>query len=344
MQPNQVFDHLSQLNSQDVLVINNYHGWFPDNISQYASVVYTSFGEVFHHQDFQTLIDSAPETRFFIVTAQKYLLDYADGKNIYVYYLPTSYGQYSSFIMEKDFVPQNKKLVKKFLSLNYRSQWNRQALAQFLFQSGLIRDFYFSYHAHDRFDVGHRKLYDETNLVIGDTWFNEDLDFEELYHKLPIMTELPDPCCASNDWSFGVDEYYTNTFCSFVNETYTDQNHDPFFTEKTFKPIAYGHPFLLFSSAGALTLLQSLGFETFADVFDESYDLIESPQRRMEHLFGEVRRMCRLSDQELSNIHKKFVPRLIANQKNFRHRLPTIYQEQIESITMQIRALLPNRI
>lgn len=48
----------------------------------------------------------------------------------------------------------------------------------------------------------------------------------------------------------------------------------PFVTEKTFKPIAYHHPFVVMGPAGTLEFLHNLGFETFENLFDESYDSI----------------------------------------------------------------------
>ena len=43
-------------------------------------------------------------------------------------------------------------------------------------------------------------------------------------------------------------------------------------TEKTFKPIAMGMPFVVVGTRGSLEYLRSYGFRTFGDVWDESYD------------------------------------------------------------------------
>jgi hypothetical protein len=43
-------------------------------------------------------------------------------------------------------------------------------------------------------------------------------------------------------------------------------------TEKTFKPIALGMPFILVGTRGSLQYLRSYGFKTFGDIWDESYD------------------------------------------------------------------------
>jgi hypothetical protein len=43
-------------------------------------------------------------------------------------------------------------------------------------------------------------------------------------------------------------------------------------TEKTFKPIALGMPFVIVGTQGSLQYLRSYGFQTFGDLWDESYD------------------------------------------------------------------------
>jgi hypothetical protein len=59
-----------------------------------------------------------------------------------------------------------------------------------------------------------------------------------------------------------------------VTETvYTGRRHH--LTEKTFKPIALGMPFVIVGTKGSLEYLRSYGFRTFEGIWDESYDLTE---------------------------------------------------------------------
>ena len=50
-------------------------------------------------------------------------------------------------------------------------------------------------------------------------------------------------------------------------------------TEKTFKPIAMGMPFVIVGTQGSLEYLRSYGFRTFEGIWDESYDLAEDSVR-----------------------------------------------------------------
>jgi hypothetical protein len=50
-------------------------------------------------------------------------------------------------------------------------------------------------------------------------------------------------------------------------------------TEKTFKPIALGMPFVIVGTKGSLEYLRSYGFRTFGDIWDESYDQADDDVR-----------------------------------------------------------------
>ena len=50
-------------------------------------------------------------------------------------------------------------------------------------------------------------------------------------------------------------------------------------TEKTFKPIALGMPFVIVGTKGSLEYLRSYGFRTFEGIWDESYDQAEDDVR-----------------------------------------------------------------
>ena len=252
-----------------------------------------------------------------------------------------AYAYFTKQFKYKDLYDPLGDLKKKFLSLNSRAQWNRQALMQFLIKFNLLDNFYFSYWCDDRFGDGMRGTYDKTNNIIGHTWFNKDLDLEELYQMLPL--KIPeDQFDKSYDYvhSFGEDFFYQTTFASFVNETYIDENFNVYFNEKCMKPLACGHLFLLFSSAGALDALHSLGFQTFGDVFDESYDQIESPQLRFEQLLKETQRLCNLSLTELAKIKQHVWPRVVHNHDWFWNQMPKLYDAEISNVKLQIQELL----
>ena len=75
-----------------------------------------------------------------------------------------------------------------------------------------------------------------------------------------------------NHWIDGhvVPAQYINTYFTVVSETNIDSA--PFLTEKIYKPILAGHPFIVASTSGYYDQLHKLGFETFSEYIDESFD------------------------------------------------------------------------
>lgn len=67
-------------------------------------------------------------------------------------------------------------------------------------------------------------------------------------------------------------DWYDQTYFSVVAETEVLSDRLPIVTEKTFKPIAFEHPFIVLGQPGALSRLRSMGFASFPEVFDERYD------------------------------------------------------------------------
>ena len=66
-------------------------------------------------------------------------------------------------------------------------------------------------------------------------------------------------------------------------------------TEKTFKPIILKQPFVLLGCAYNLEYLKSYGFKTFDQWWDESYDYIEDPVRRLQAVADIVKYLDSLS-------------------------------------------------
>lgn len=81
---------------------------------------------------------------------------------------------------------------------------------------------------------------------------------------------------------------FAHTNCSVILETVFDRIH---LTEKTLRPLACGHPFLLLNGAGALETIRSYGFHTFQPYMNESYDKETDPVKRMDMVLKEMQRI-----------------------------------------------------
>lgn len=93
---------------------------------------------------------------------------------------------------------------------------------------------------------------------------------------------------------FGV---YDHSYYSIVCETQSSEYW--FFTEKTAKPLVSKRPFIMFGSSLNLETLHDLGFKTFGNIIDESYDLEFDDQIRFEKAFEQVIHLSKLDPREV---------------------------------------------
>lgn len=111
-------------------------------------------------------------------------------------------------------------------------------------------------------------------------------------HLLPpsgnVKTQL-----FGNTWGDGIVNYrcYSDTWFSLVAETVFDYPYS-FRTEKIWKPILMGHPFVVAANRGFYRDLRNLGFQTFDSLIDESFDQIDRPEDRIERIIQGVHRIC----------------------------------------------------
>ena len=109
---------------------------------------------------------------------------------------------------------------------------------------------------------------------------------------------------VTGDSSATYDAYdFAHTNCSIVLETVYDQRIH--LTEKTLRPIACGHPFMLLNGPGALETIRSYGFKTFDPFINESYDKEQLSNKRMDMVLKEMQRINSLSNEEQTDIWKE---------------------------------------
>lgn len=120
----------------------------------------------------------------------------------------------------------------------------------------------------------------------------------EKIHKKPILLEnslIHAPLRLDyNNWlgektnlhcyveAFPSMDLYNNSWFEVVPETLFENHY--YTTEKTIKPMVTKTPFLILSTPGYLQYLQSIGFKTFNNIIDESYDREKCLQTRVKKI------------------------------------------------------------
>lgn len=156
-------------------------------------------------------------------------------------------------------IPPKKKPIKYvedkiYINCNRVARYHRCMLMDQIIKND-VKDLGFNtwantYQAFDQFkrDFPDTEI-DKTKFDILDV---EDITATNPTHMIPIRH------CMS---SF----FYLNTETHYKNENL-------FLSEKTYKPISIGMPFISLGNPGTLELLRLQGFETFSEWMDESYD------------------------------------------------------------------------
>lgn len=132
-----------------------------------------------------------------------------------------------------------------------------------------------------------------------------------------------------NDWGeiYLSAEPYLATHFSLVTETVFEYPHS-FRTEKIAKPLAIGHPFIVAANTGYYRDLRNLGFRTFNNLIDESFDAVEDNDQRLERIAAEVEWLC---EQDLAKFSQECYNTCKYNQ------------EHLAQIGPQIRTEFPQR-
>jgi hypothetical protein len=196
-----------------------------------------------------------------------------------------------------------------FLCYNRQPRRHRIILMCEMLQANLLGRGLVSYHGNRIKDsVDQIKRLDRLDLLA---------EAQTLDNLLPMEIDMD--LGANNPAENIVEEHYRNTFLSVVPETLFNDN-TLFFSEKIWKTIAVGHPFMIVSSRGMLSKLREQGYKTYNTWWDEGYDEITNINNRIRHIVNELKRLSSLSREELINMRLSMQPTIEYNQQLFNSR------------------------
>ncbi len=115
---------------------------------------------------------------------------------------------------------------------------------------------------------------------------------------------------------------YMDAFVSVVNETrFAEPTGN--FSEKTINPMKAHRPFVIFAPPYTLEYLHHLGFKTFGDFWDESYDREENHEKRLTKIFDVIDKLDQLTFHDQRYLLDKMKPILEHNS----YLLPKLSKE-----------------
>ena len=200
--------------------------------------------------------------------------------------------------------------TKRFSIMSRRYVKDRLFLFCELIEHDLLDQFYYSFHNVDPYQ--HKVL----------------AEVPEIKKSLPLEYQTPKilnwtnniPYCINNEYDNYTNQYSNKIYNTILQaqfhiivETIFDEgiyqvdasNIIPWITEKTYKAIACKKIFLCYGMQGSLNVLKQMGFQTFDNIIDETYDTIEDPVLRRAALVKEIMRLSLLTTQETEELIKQ---------------------------------------
>ena len=216
------------------------------------------------------------------------------------------------------------KREKKILSLNRRLNncWHRVLLLALSSKHKLFENNYITYNLDPEFDSEIPPLDELINLTAQPKGSYNLISQKELYTEMDTLVknkknvyesfshESPGYIFTLRDETIDI---YKSSYISLVTETFFYED-DYIITEKVYKPIIHYHPFIVLGSPYTLKHMRSIGFKTFGDFWDESYDEEENNDTRFEKVFNLLMKFDKMPIEEL---HKLYIDMISTLKYNY---------------------------
>ena len=222
----------------------------------------------------------------------------------------------------------NERRNKRFLSFNRRLNncWHRVLLLALSSKHNFFENNLISYCLDPTFDTEVLPLKELISLKAQPEGSYNLISQEELHTEMFKLEKKKKNALESFSQSSQSDEFfslkihreivnnYKNTYISLVTETFFYED-DYIVTEKVYKPMSHFHPFIILGSPYTLKYLRSMGFKTFGDFWDESYDEELDNDIRFEKVFNLFLYFNKIPIEELHNLYIEMIPTLKYNYK-----------------------------
>jgi hypothetical protein len=196
----------------------------------------------------------------------------------------------------------------KFLNFNRRIRMHRGEVLYFLWKHNMLNDNLISYD----YNLITEGVLDNIQRKLEEEEYNEFTSY--LKETSPKIIDYDN---LENVWGYGFEskDVYMKSLISIVSETLFYEESG-YLSEKIWKPIVHGHPFILIGPANSLQFIKKeFGFKTFHPIINESYDLEVDPKKRLTMIFDEIKRLNSYSIEELKEMVKQLLPILKHNKE-----------------------------
>jgi hypothetical protein len=198
----------------------------------------------------------------------------------------------------------------EFTALNRTHKWWRASCMADLLRSDVLNRSLWSYNTQCSIDDREEDNPLELDSVSG--WRDAVKNF---------VSQGPYFCDSNDDQSHNDHRHvpvglYQDSYCHLVIETLfdADQSGGAFLTEKTYKAIKFGQPFVIIGTTHSLRTLRQQGYKTFDHAIDNSYDEITDNTQRWLAVRNAI---LKIQSQDMHEWFLKCLPDIEHNQKIF---------------------------
>ena len=246
-----------------------------------------------------------------------HVIPYASSREIFHNFVVNDHSVYNNDVVsnkchyDETVVPE-----KLFLSWNRRYRQHRTILLLMLEDLDVV----------DRSYISCAKVSDENSSLTFEntidrattTDFNFDNNkIDKFVNRLPLVIDgETDINVMCEDHGFTRD-FYSNSLVSIVTETNYEAKECTL-TEKSFKPLYNKHPFIIIGAPGALQGLRDLGFKTFSEFWDESYDDESNGRRRFIKIRHQLQKIASWDTVQILHFKHQVKPILEHNYNIFK--------------------------
>jgi hypothetical protein len=218
----------------------------------------------------------------------------------------------------------------KFICLNRRASWHRFGVVSKLWpykHQGLLSFWQEGFSQDDvNYLIEQKKQFFQKLPSLVKPWIDNNID-----ESMPLrLSKKYDPFKITNRVNPTDDQYSDKFYKSYLHiVTETTMADEGFFSEKIFKPAIYFQPFVLVGQYRGLEYLRKIGYKTFSDVIDESYDLEKNNEKRLTMAMDSAIEFIKKVD---SNLMVELWPILEHNASVFSNRSNVITKNLVEDL------------
>ena len=234
------------------------------------------------------------------------------------------------------------KIIRSYIFLNNIKREHRTYMINWLIHNQIINEGLVSYNSEVKenkrskgfsiIDVNESHYTSLTTCPFSrsnERWTSYDDKLLEIFSfeptKIKNFTEDDTDSITSNN-----EELLQRAFLYVASETVFNYP-DPYMSEKSFKSFPAMRPMLMLGARGSLSRLRSLGFSTWSNFWDESYDDLIDPNERFKAVANTIMTICKMGIESQKKMLIDMEPILIHNRNLYMDRFVAMQTDHIRS-------------